>query len=104
MDVDGKVMAQINNMMSRDSRPYFQAAMYYMETGRDMNQALAWFDKAVEQTPDAFWIHHQRAAALAKMGKKEDARKAANKSIELARKAQNMDYVRLNENLLNTLK
>lgn len=104
MDVDSKVMAQINGLMNRDNRPYFQAAMYYMETGRDMNQALAWFDKAVEQNPDAFWIHHQRANALAKLGKKEEARKAANKSIELARKAQNMDYVRLNENLLNTLK
>lgn len=104
MDVDSRVMAQINNMMSRDSRPYFQAAMYYMETGRDMNQAIQWFDKAAEQNPDAFWIHHQRAAALAKAGRKEDARKAANTSIELARKAQNMDYVRLNENLLNTLK
>ncbi|RPD51237.1 DUF2911 domain-containing protein [Paracnuella aquatica] len=104
MDVDSKVMAQINTAMTGEKPPYFQAAMYYMETGRDMKQAIQWFDKAAEQNPEAFWIHHQRAAALAKAGRKEDARKAANTSIELARKAQNMDYVRLNENLLNTLK
>ncbi len=104
MDVDTKLMAQIDNLMNKDNRPYFQAAMYYMETGKDMNQALAWLDKAVAQTPEAFWIHHQRANALAKMGRKEDARQAANKSIELAQKAQNGDYVRLNEKLLATLK
>lgn len=104
MDVDTKVMAQINNLMNRDNRPYFQAAMYYLESGKDLNQAITWFDKAVEQSPDAFWIHHQRANALAKLGRKEDARKAANKSIELAQKAQNMDYVRLNEKLLSDLK
>jgi tetratricopeptide (TPR) repeat protein len=104
MDVDKKVMAQINNVMNKDSRPYFQSAMYYMESGKDMNQALAWFDKAIEQTPNAFWMHHQRANALAKLGKKEEARAAANKSMELAKAAKNDDYVKLNEKLLADLK
>lgn len=104
MDVDTRVMAQIDNLMNKDSRPYFQAAMYYMDSGKDINQALAWLDKAVAQNPDAFWIHHQRANALAKLGRKDDARQAANKSIELARKAQNGDYVRLNEKLLADMK
>lgn len=103
-DVEGKVMNQINALMNADNRPYFQAAMYYLENGKDMNQALAWLDKAVAQNPNAFWIHHQRANALAKMGRKDDARQAASKSIELARQAQNEDYVRLNEKLLASLK
>ncbi|OLY92663.1 Protein of unknown function [Cnuella takakiae] len=104
MDVESKVMAQIDNLMNKDNRPYFQSAMYYMETGKDMNKALEWLDKAVAQSPDAFWIHHQRANALAKLGRNNDAKQAANKSIELARKAQNMDYVRLNEKLITSLK
>jgi tetratricopeptide (TPR) repeat protein len=103
-DVDSKVMAQINNVMNRDSRPYFAAANYYMETGKDINQAVAWFDKAIEQNPEAFWVHHQRANALAKAGKKADARAAAQLSMELARKANNNDYVKLNEKLLADLK
>lgn len=78
--------------------------MYYLENGKDLNQALSWFDKAVEQQPNAFWIHHQRANALAKLGKKTEARAAANKSIELAKAAKNDDYVRLNETLLTSLK
>ncbi len=103
-DVDSKIMAQINGAMSKDSRPYFAAAAYYLENGKDLNQALAWFDKAIEQTPNAFWIHHQRANTLAKLGKKTEARAAANKSIELAKAAKNDDYVRLNEKLLADLK
>ncbi len=103
-DVEGKVMAQINNIMFKDTRPYFNAAMFYLENGKDLNQAVTWFDKAIEQTPTGFWIYHQKANALAKLGKKEEAREAANKSIELAKAAKNDDYVKLNEKLLENLK
>jgi len=102
-EVDSKVTAQIKNIMEKDNRPYFNAAMYYLETGKDTQQALTWLDKAIEQQPTAFWVHHQRANALAKLGKKEDARAAANKSIELAKAAKNDDYVKLNEDLLKRL-
>jgi hypothetical protein len=103
-DVDAKVMAQINNVMNKDNRPYFQAGMYYLDNGKDLNQALSWFDKAVEQNPTAYWIHHQRANALAKLGKKTEAVAAAEKSMTLAREQKNEDYVRLNEKLLADLK
>ena len=103
-DVETKVMAQIDQLMNKDNKPYFNAAMYYMENGKDLNTALGWFDKAVEAQPTAFWIHHQRANCLAKLGKKADAKMAAEKSIELATAAKNDDYVKLNEKLLKELK
>lgn len=103
-DIDSKIMAQIDNAMNKDNRPYFASAMYYMESGKDMNKALEWLDKALVQNPNAFWIHHQRANALAKLGRKNDAKVAAQKSIELAKAANNNDYVRLNEKLLADLK
>ncbi|MCU7550824.1 DUF2911 domain-containing protein [Chitinophagaceae bacterium LB-8] len=104
MDVDSKVMAQINNAMNKDNRPYFQSAMYYMESGKDLKQALAWFDKAIEQNPNAFWIHYQRANALAKLGRKVEAKTAAMKSLELAKQQNNNDYISLNEKLIAGLK
>lgn len=103
VDVEKKVMAQIDQLMNKDNRPYFNAAMYYMENGKDLNQALSWFDKAVEMNPSAFWIHHQRANCLAKLGKKAEAKTAAEKSKELAAAAKNDDYVKLNEKLLAEL-
>jgi len=102
--VDSVVMKQIDEAMNKDNRPYFQAALYYMSNGKDLNQALAWFDKAIEQQPDAFFIHHQRANCLARLGRKEEAIAAAKKSMELARQANNEDYVRLNQKLLDQLK
>jgi hypothetical protein len=103
VDVESKVMAQIDQLMNKDNRPYFNAAMYYMDNGKDLNQALGWFDKAVEGNPSAFWIHHQRANCLAKLGKKDEAKAAAEKSKELATTAKNDDYVKLNEKLLAEL-
>ena len=102
-DVETKVMAQIDNIMNKDNRPYFNAAMYYMDNGKDINKALAWFDKAIEQNPKAFWVYHQKANALAKLGKKAEAKSTAMKSIELAKEAKNDDYVALNEKLIATL-
>ncbi|MGB2704037.1 MAG: DUF2911 domain-containing protein [Chitinophagaceae bacterium] len=102
-DVETKVMAQIDQLMNKDNRPYFNAAMYYMDNGKDLNQALTWFDKAVEAQPNAFWIHHQRANCLAKLGKKDEAKMAAEKSKALATEQKNDDYVKLNEKLLAEL-
>jgi hypothetical protein len=102
-DVETKVMAQIDQQMNKDNRPYYAAAMYYMDNGKDLNQALTWFNKAVEMQPTAFWVHHQRANCLAKLGKKEEAKTTAQKSKELAIAAKNDDYVRLNDKLLEEL-
>lgn len=103
-DVDKKVMAQINSVMTKDNRPYFQSAMYYAENGKDLNQAVQWFDKAIEQNPKAYWVYYQKASALAKLGKKTEAKVVAQKSMELAREQKNDDYVTLNEKLIADLK
>ncbi len=102
-EVDSKVMASIESAMKSEKPPYFQAAVYYMENGKDLNQALDWFNKAVEQNPNAFWIQHQWANCLARLGKKSEAIAAANRSKELAIEAKNEDYVKLNDKLLKEL-
>jgi tetratricopeptide (TPR) repeat protein len=103
-DVETKVMAQINNAMNKDNRPYFQSAMYYLDNGKDLNQALAWFDKAVQQNPKAYYIEYQRANTLAKLGRKQEAIASAQKSMQMAKDQKNDDYVKLNEKLLDSLK
>jgi hypothetical protein len=104
MEVDAKVMAQIDNAMNKDNKPYFQSAMYYMESGKDLAKANMWFDKAIEQNPTAFWIYYNKANCLAKMGKKSEAIATSNKSIELATAAKNDDYIALNKKLQASLK
>jgi tetratricopeptide (TPR) repeat protein len=104
VDVDSKVMKEINDVMQNDSRPYFNAAQYYIDNGKDLNKAVEWLDKAFAQAPDGYWIQYQKARALKMLGKKAEALAASNKSIELAKKAPNADYVKLNEDLQKTLK
>jgi Protein of unknown function (DUF2911) len=101
---DQRVMADINNVMTKDNKPYFNAATYYFDNGKDLKQALAWAEKAVEQNPKAFWIIHLLAKIQAKMGDKANAVINANKSIALAKEAKNDDYVKLNEKLIAGLK
>jgi len=105
-DVDGKVMKQINDVMQSDGRPYFNAALYYIDNGKDLNKAVEWLDKAFAQNPEAFWVLYQKARALKMLGKKSEAIAASNKSIELAKKGPtpNADYVKLNEDLQKSLK
>jgi len=103
-DIDTKITAQIKDLMEKDNRPYFAAAMYYIESGKDLNQAVAWLDKATAANPDAFWMFYQKARALAKLGKKKEAMDASNKSVELAKAAKNDDYVALNMKLQAELK
>ncbi len=102
-NTDAKVMTQINNNLIRDSRPYYQAAFYYLENGKDLNKALEWFDKAIAQEPGNFFFIYQKARTLAKLGRKQEAIAAAKQSMDLAKQQNNNDYVALNQKLIESL-
>ncbi len=101
VEVDERVMAAIDRALNVNPNDYYQAALYYMDSGRDLNQALDWMNKAMdareEQGGAPFWMHRQKALLLADMKKYDDAIASAATSLDLAKKANNMDYVRMNE-------
>lgn len=103
-EIDSKIMAKIAEVMKGEKPPYYNAAMYFMDNGKDLNQALEWFNKAADANPKAFWVVHQKANCLAKLGKKTEAIEAAEKSKAMAAEAKNDDYVKLNEKLIKSLK
>lgn len=102
-EIDGKIMSQIDLLMNNDSKPYFNAAMYYIDNGKDLNKAVVWLEEATKQTPNAYWVWYQKARCLSMIGKKAEAKTASTKSLELAKAAKNPDYVTLNEKLQATL-
>lgn len=104
IDVNSKILAQIDNLMNKDNRPYFNAAMYYMDNGKDLTQALAWFNKALEQNGNPFYMIYQKAVCLSKLGRKDEAKATATQGIAAAKEAKNDDYVTLNEKLILSLK
>lgn len=100
---DEAVLASINNVMSGPGpNDYFQSAVYYMQEGKDIKKAKEWIDKAVAMTNDnpRFWIIRQQSLIHAKAGNKESAIAAAKKSLELAQKAGNEGYVKMNKDSL----
>ena len=102
-DVDAKIMGSIDRAMNVDSKPYFESASYYFETGRDIKKALEWATKATESNPTAYWVFHLKAKIQVKIGDKVGAKATALKSIELAKAGKNDDYVALNQKLIDSL-
>lgn len=101
------VMASIERTMAGPGpNDYFSAALYYLQENKDLDQALTWIDKAIEMGKAAnkgvepFWMVRQKSLILAKKGDKKGAIKAAQRSLELAEKAGNDDYVKMNKESL----
>ena len=95
---DAMAIKSIENTMAGPSaNDYFNAAGYYRSTGKDMNQALEWVNKAVEMNPDAFWMTRQKSLIQADLGDKKGAIETAKTSLAVAEKAGNADYVKMNK-------
>lgn len=104
VDYDEKVMKSIEANTRVNPGNYFQAASYYLETGKDLNQALEWIDLALESNPNAFWMLHQKARIQKALGDKKGAIQTATASLNAARQAKNRDYQTMNEELIASLK
>ena len=99
VSIDEKVMASIDAAM-KDSRPYYQAAVYYFENGKDLNKALEWVNKAAEANPQAFWVLHTKAKIQKALGDLKGAVESANASKSIAAAANYDEYVKMNDKLI----
>lgn len=96
---DQKVMKSIETAM-KNPQPsdYYSAAVYFMETDRDINKAKMWIDKAMDARDDKpYWMLRQQSLIYAKAGEKQTAIKFAQQSLEAAEKAGNRDYINMNK-------
>jgi hypothetical protein len=104
-DVDSKVMAQIDEKITKNANPapgdLAAAAVYYAENNKDMKQAVAWMEKA-NATDAKFWNLHSEAKMRLKMKDYAGAIKAAEASKKgaLASTPPNGEYVKMNEELM----
>lgn len=99
-----KLTKQIQDVMASNEakKPYFQAANFYYNHNKDMNEAKKWVEEALKER-EAHYIVFLKAEILEKLGDKEGAVKAAKRSKELAEKANDNGYIQLNEALINKL-
>ena len=105
-DVDTKVMAQIDEKITKAATPapgdLAAAAVYYLDNNKDLKQALAWMEKANAAEPTKFWNLNTEAKIRLKMKDYAGATKAAeaSKKAALAATPPNGEYVKMNEELI----
>ncbi|GAB3298455.1 DUF2911 domain-containing protein [Hymenobacter humi] len=104
-DVDSKVMAQIDEKITKNANPsagdLAAAAVYYADNNKDPKQAVAWMEKA-NATDAKYWNLHSEAKMRLKMKDYAGAIKAAeaSKKAALAATPANGEYVKMNEELI----
>jgi hypothetical protein len=98
--IDEKVMASIDAAMKGEKKPYFQAAQYYFENGKDLKTALSWMNEAEKADPKAPWVKLWKGRVQLKMGDKVGAQATAQSGIAIATEIKNDEYIRLNTQLL----
>lgn len=99
-EVDTKVMAGIEEAMKGDKKPYFAAAQYYFENGKDLTKALEWATAAEATDPKAPYYKLWKGRIQLKMGDKKGAAVTAAEGVKVAEEGKNAEYVRLNSALL----
>ena len=103
-DPDRIVMAQIQEAMKGEKKPYMTAVQYYFNAGKDLTPALGWLDEYIAANPTRYNGYYWKGKLLQKQGKNEDAIAAANKSLELLKDDKNVvardEYIRLNQEVL----
>lgn len=108
-DVDARVMADIKKQLidasTASARTYYDGAAYYYDTERDSKLALDWISKAIAGSEkEQYWMWHLKAKLEARLKMNAEATASAKKSADLANVAGNMDYVKLNAQVIDSLK
>ena len=108
-EVEKYVMADIKAQLI-DATPtstgvYFQAAGYYYDNNKGDKLALEWANKAIEGSGEEkkYWEYHLKVKLLVRLGNNKEAIAVAKESIDLAKAAGNLDYVKLNEKLIASM-
>jgi tetratricopeptide (TPR) repeat protein len=84
--VSKQLDAAVSAGTALDPRTAYQAAAFYYDNNKDMNQAAKWIDQALEKNPDAYFMHYKKAQIQAKIGNKKEAAASAQKAIDILKK------------------
>lgn len=84
-DNEGRIEEYVKSALKSENPPYMVAARYYLEQGRNLDEALTYADKALQANPKGFYIHWMKAQILSKQGRKKEAIAEAKKAADGAK-------------------
>jgi tetratricopeptide (TPR) repeat protein len=94
--VSKQLDAAVSAGTALDARTAYQAAAFYYDNNKDMNQAGKWIDQALGKNPDAYFMHYKKAQIQAKLGNKKVATASAQKAIDILKKDKAPDESAIN--------
>ncbi len=104
-DQDAEIVAAIDKAMSgTGNKPYLQAAQYYYNNNKDIDQALAWANEAEKGSPTAAHVRYWKALIQLKKGDKKGALATAQEGLKIATSGNNQEYIRLNQQVIDLAK
>lgn len=103
-DYDARISKQIEESMAKDTRPYSQAASYYLENGKDLNKSLEWINKAVASNPKAYWNLLTKAKIQYALKDYNGAMATSMESWTVAKEGGDESYMKNNEKLQAEIK
>ena len=94
-----KTMASIDKTLSNNPKAsdYYDSAVYFLNSGLDLNQAKSWMEMAIDKGNDKYYHLRQYSLILVGLGDNKAAIEAAKKSYDLAEIAGNGDYLKMNK-------
>jgi len=82
---------------------YQAAANFYFDMEKDYAKALANVNKAIDATPNAYWLFLLKSKAQKELGDKKGAKVSAEACVKMATEGKNMDYVRSANDVIASL-
>jgi tetratricopeptide (TPR) repeat protein len=105
--VNEEIQNALKNPTALEPIFYYQAASFYYDHDKDLAQAAKWIDTAIEkQQPTRYFLYYKKAQIQAKLGHKDAAKAAAEKSIELLKAGKTPDpsAIRNSQLLIDSLR
>lgn len=86
-----------------DAQAFYDAANYYYQSNGDIHKALEWVNQSIDMRGNdvPFWYFRLKSLIQAKAGDKRGAIETAQRSLDLAEKAGNADYIKLNKDSIS---
>ena len=99
--IDEKIMASIDQNLTIQPGNYYQAAVYYHESGKDLNQALDWINQGIaiweKGEQNIYWVYRRKSQIQADMKNYKEAIVTAEICKKKAQEAGNDQYVKYSE-------
>lgn len=97
-ETDSKIMSQFQKKLDGPTAGEYQAmARYYYDMNKDTRRALELINASINKSSEGISNLWLKSMIQARLNDKTGATQSATKSLELARKANNQEYIKLDE-------